>query len=71
MSDRRPARRANLKRLLNPRHIVVDALMAIVAFVEERRDEILALDVNPLIVTTTGEVIAVDVLLEVNEERSQ
>ena len=50
---------------------VVDALMAIVTFVEERRDDVSALDVNPLIVTATGNVVAVDVLLEVNEEMSR
>ena len=49
---------------------VVSALVAIVTFVEEHRGEIVALDVNPLIVTATDEVVAVDALLVVNTEVS-
>ena len=50
---------------------VVKALSAIVEFVEDRRHVVVALDVNPLIVTASHEVVGVDALLEVSEEVSQ
>jgi acyl-CoA synthetase (NDP forming) len=43
---------------------VVDALAAISMMVDDKHGEIVSLDVNPLIVTTTGEIVAVDALLE-------
>ena len=50
---------------------VVEALMAIVGFVEQHRHQLVALDVNPLIVTADDEVFAVDALLEVTQEISR
>ena len=44
---------------------VLRALMAIVAFVDACQLEIATLDVNPLLVTTHGEVVALDALIEV------
>ena len=46
---------------------VVRALVAVASFVDDRRDEVSALDVNPLIVTAADEVVAVDALLELTD----
>ena len=43
---------------------VTDALAAVAMLVESRRDEMSSLDINPLIVTPGGEIVALDALLE-------
>jgi len=50
---------------------VVEAVAAVATFAGERRERLLSLDVNPLIVTASGEAIAADALiLETGDSRS-
>lgn len=66
-----PATRADLEPIVRSRGFdeavtmkIASALEAIARYTQDNRNRLVSLDVNPLIVTGTGDVVAVDILIE-------
>ena len=71
-----PATRADLERIARSRGFdeavamkITSALVAITRYTQDNRDRLVSLDVNPMIITGTGDVVAVDTLIETIAER--
>ena len=70
-----PATRVDLERVVRSRGFdeavvmkITAALEAITRYTQDNSDRLVSLDVNPLIVTGTGDVVAVDILIETAAE---